>query len=383
MLHKSLPTSKFFALVVTEIHSDAPVAIDEGTPLADLTTLAVGGPARFLARCASAFELGELLSWADKKQLPTFVLGGGSNLLVADSGLDGLVIQQIDTSIAFENEGDQVRVRAGAGVSWDTLVEHTVAEGLGGLECLSGIPGHVGAAPIQNIGAYGQEVSETIATVRVVVRATGVLGRLPAENCGFGYRTSHFKEEWRDRYLVTGVDFLLTRNTAGVVRYPELKRRLGMTEDSPAPSLAETRSAVLEVRRSKSMVLDPDDPNRRSAGSFFLNPHITPGHADAIRQRIEGELTEFPAAGGRVKIPAARLIEEAGFQRGHTLGRAGISSRHCLALINRGNATAADIIALAATIHRRVRDAFDVTLVPEPTFLGFTQDVDTLLEEAS
>lgn len=367
--------------VVIEPLSDAPVPIDADVPLASLTTLEVGGPARYLARCHGAIEVAELLIWADSRRLRTFVLGGGSNLLVADSGLDGLVIAQLDDSIAIESEGDRVRLRAGAGVVWDELVERAVGEGLGGLECLSGIPGRVGAAPMQNVGAYGQEVSETIDAVRVVTRTTGVLGRLPGVNCGFGYRMSHFKGEWRDRYLVTGVDFLLPRRTAGTVRYPELQRRLGMTPDGPAPSLAEVRSAVLEVRRSKSMVLDPDDPNRRSAGSFFLNPHVTSSQADAIRRRCRGELPIFPATDDKVKVPAARLIEEAGFTRGFARGPAGISSRHSLALINRGGATAADIIALAATIRRGVRDAFGVTLQPEPTFLGFKKDIDTLLEE--
>ncbi len=360
----------------------APVPVDEGIPLADLTTLEVGGPARYLARCTGAIELAELLAWAVARRMSTFVLGGGSNLLVADSGLDGLVIRQTDAAITMENEGDHVRVRAAAGTSWDALVERMVDEGLGGLECLSGIPGQVGAAPMQNIGAYGQEVSETIDTVRVVERKTGVLGRLPGERCGFGYRTSHFKGEWRDRYLVAGVEFLLPRRATGTVRYPQLQRRLGVTVDGPAPSLAEVRSAVLEVRRGKSMVLDPDDPNRRSAGSFFLNPHVTPVQADAIRRRFKGDLPEYPAAGG-VKIPAARLIEEAGFERGFVLGRAGISSRHSLALINRGGATAAEIITLAAKIRRGVRDAFGVTLTPEPTFLGFDRDVEILLEEAA
>ncbi len=370
----------------------APVPIEEGVPLASLTTLEVGGPARCLARCRGTIETAEMLIWAEAQGLRPFIVGGGSNLLVADTGLDGVVLRQLDDSIAIENAGEQVRVRAGAGVVWDELVERAVEEGLGGLECLSGIPGKVGAAPIQNVGAYGQEVSETIETVRVVTRTTGVLGRLPGRQCGFGYRMSHFKGEWRDRYLVTGVDFLLPRRRAGTVRYPDLQGRLGMTPGGPAPTLAEVRSAVLEVRRSKSMVIDPDDPNRRSAGSFFLNPLATPAQADAIRRRCSGELPEFPAAGGRVgraggaqavKVPAARLIEEAGFARGFTLGRAGISSRHSLALINRGGATAADIVALAAAIRRRVRDAFGVTLTPEPTFLGFEQDVDTLLEEAA
>ncbi len=355
--------------------------VERGVALATLTTFEVGGPARYLARCHGAVELAELLAWARAGQLPTFVLGGGSNLLVADAGFDGLVIQQLDDSITIESRGDNALVRAGAGVAWDALVEHTVAEGLGGLECLSGIPGRVGAAPIQNIGAYGQEVAETIDTVRVVTRGTGAMRRLPGESCGFGYRTSNFKGKWRDHFVVTGVDFLLPRRVTGRVRYADLQRRLGVTARGLEPSLAEVRAAVLEVRAAKSMVLAPGDPNRRSAGSFFVNPQVAPRQADTIRSRLTGAAAEYPTAGGLVKISAARLIEEAGFGRGLRLGRAGISSRHCLALINRGGATAAELVTLAAKIRRAVRETFDVTLRPEPTFLGFDQPVDTLLEE--
>ncbi len=373
---------KFPAQVVAKPHTVSPVALEEGVPFATLTTLEVGGPARYLARCRDAIELTDVLTWAREQKIATHILGDGSNLLVADEGLDGLVVQQLDDSIVMEREADHVRVRAGAGVEWDALVERAVAEGLGGLECLSGIPGWVGAAPIQNVGAYGQEVSETIETVRVLERATAILGLQAAGRCGFGYRTSHFKGAWRDRYAVIGVDFLLPRRTEGTVRYPDLQRRLGVTPDGPSPPLAEVRAAVLEVRAAKSMVLDLDDPNRRSAGSFFLNPLVTPAEAAAIRERCDGELPEYPAADAPwVKIPAARLIEAAGFHRGFALGRAGISSRHSLALINRGGATAADIIALAAAIRRGVREAFGVTLEPEPTFLGFKRDAGTLLDE--
>ncbi len=383
---------RFLGLVAAKLISDAPVLLDEGVPLSTLTTLEVGGPARFLARCRGAVELGEVLGWAAKRGLEVFVLGGGSNLLVADAGLDGLVIQLADDSIEMERrDGDRVRVRAGAGVEWDALVARAVAEGLAGLECLSGIPGRVGAAPIQNVGAYGQEVAETIETVRVVTRSTGVLARVPGDQCGFGYRTSHFKDAWRDRYVVTGVDFLLPRRAEGAVRYPDLQRRLGVAPDGPAPTLAEVRSAVLEVRAAKSMVLDAADPNRRSAGSFFVNPVVEPEVAESIRERAAGEIPAFPAGDGRVrraggapavKLPAARLIEEAGFHRGFALGRAGISSRHSLALINRGGATAAEVVKLAATVRGGVHEAFGVTLRPEPTFLGFDLDVDTLLERS-
>ena len=363
-----------------------PVA--EGIPLASLTTLGVGGPVRYLARCGDDAELAEALRWSRAEELPVFVLGDGSNLLAADAGFDGLVIQLTGDSIELEPRvaryarasiGKRVHVRAGAGVEWDALVEQVVAEGLGGLECLSGIPGRVGAAPMQNIGAYGQEVAETIQAVRVMERATGDVRQLSGDRCGFEYRTSHFKGAWRDRYVVTGVDFLLPRRSRGTVSYPDLRRRLGVAGDGPAPSLAEVRAAVLDVRRGKSMVIAPQDPNRRSAGSFFTNPVVEPELAAEIRARSAPEMPAFPAAGGRVKLSAAWLIERAGFRRGYRLGPAGLSSRHALALVNRGGASAGELVALASEIRRGVRRAFGVTLWPEPVFLGFDEDVDKLL----
>ncbi len=357
----------------------------EDVPLAGLTTLGVGGPARFFARCRSAGSLAEVLDGARSRALPIFLLGGGSNLLASDAGFPGVVIQLADESIELVDEGSgSVRVRAAAGVEWDALVARTVAEGLAGLECLSGIPGKAGAAPIQNVGAYGQEVAETIRAVEVVKLETGERRVIAGGHCGFAYRHSHFKSRWRGRYAVVGVEFLLRRQRWGTVRYAELRRRFG----SSRPGLGEVREAVLAVRRSKSMVLDRGDPNRRSAGSFFVNPVLSPDEAAEIRSRCPGvtgrPMPQFPAAGGRasagrVKLSAAWLIEEAGFRRGERLGRAGISTRHSLALVNRGGATAAEIVALAAKIRRRVRQVSGVTLEPEPVFLGFEKDVDALL----
>ncbi len=372
----------------------------EDVPLAGLTTLGVGGPARFFARCRSAGSLAEVLDGARSRALPIFLLGGGSNLLASDAGFPGVVIQLADESIELVDEGSgSVRVRAAAGVEWDALVARTVAEGLAGLECLSGIPGKVGAAPIQNVGAYGQEVAETIRAVEVVKLETGERRVIAGGHCGFAYRHSHFKSRWRGRYAVVGVEFLLRRQRWGTVRYAELRRRFG----SSRPGLGEVRQTVLAVRRSKSMVLDRGDPNRRSAGSFFVNPVLSPDEAAEIRSRCPGltgrPMPQFPAAGGRasagrasagrasagrasagrVKLSAAWLIEEAGFRRGERLGRAGISTRHSLALVNRGGATAAEIVALAAKIRRRVRQVSGVTLEPEPVFLGFKEDVATLL----
>ena len=362
------------------VHGRLPPGLREHVPLSTLTTLGVGGPAHYLARCRSVGELAEVLAWGRARELEVFLLGAGSNLLVADRGFPGLVIQLRDDSIELAERGaGEVLVRAAAGADWDVLVARTVAEGLAGLECLSGIPGRVGAAPIQNVGAYGQEVAETVRSVEVVELKTGERRELPAESCGFAYRRSRFKGRWRGRYAVTRVDFLLPQRRSGTVRYADLSRRFA----GGRPSLAEVRRAVLEIRRSKSMVLDPGDPNRRSAGSFFLNPVVTAEQAAEIRERFRGAagrpMPEFPAAGGGVKLSAARLIEEAGFRRGDRHGGAGISTRHSLALVNRGGATAVEIVALAAKIRRRVRDLCGVTLEPEPVFLGFEKSVDEML----
>ncbi len=359
---------------------DFPHPVEERITLASLTTLEVGGPARYLARCGNARELVDTLAVARDRGLGIFLLGGGSNLLAADRGFDGLVVRITDETLAFEPAADKVLVRAGAGVGWDRLVARTVAAGLGGLECLSGIPGRVGAAPIQNIGAYGQEVSETIVAVRTIELATGKARSLTADECGFGYRHSRFKSRWRDRDAVVGVDFLLERRCRGAVRYPDLRRRF---EGREAPRLTEVREAVLEIRRGKSMMLDPADPNRRSAGSFFVNPTVTPEAAREVRERLEpsgGRMPAYPAAGGGVKLAAAWLIERAGFHRGYRLGQAAISTHHALALVNTGGATAAEIVALASRIRRGVRDACGVVLEPEPIFLGFDAAIDELLD---
>lgn len=358
-----------------------PLESTANAPLASRTTLGVGGPARFLARCRDIEELVGILEWARSRELAVFVLGGGSNLLVADAGFGGLVIELADDAVELSEEGDAVRLRAGAGADWDAVVARSVAEGLGGLECLSGIPGRVGAVPIQNVGAYGQEVSETIVAVDVVELATGERQTLVGESCGFAYRHSHFKGRWRGRYAVTRVDFVLPRRAAGTVRYPDLRRRFAAGSE---PTLAEVRRAVLAVRRSKSMVIDPGDPNRRSAGSFFFNPVVTAAQAEEVHVRAgavaDRAMPSWEAGEGRVKLSAAWLMEAAGFARGDRLGRAGLSTRHCLALINRGGASAAEIVALAAKVRSEVRAAFGVTLVPEPVFLGFGESIEELLD---
>ena len=361
--------------------------IRSDVPLHEFTTLEVGGPARFWADCEDEEQLKDALAWARSEgRMPT-VLGGGSNVLASDAGFDGLVVRVTDSSITFEADvADQVLVRVGAGCHWDEFVAAMIHEGLSGVECLSGIPGWVGAAPIQNIGAYGQEVAETVASVRVVHRFSGDSEEIPADMLGFAYRQSRFKDDWRDRYVITRVDFRLPRNPRGTVRFPALKQHLGMSERDLAPELQTIRDAVLEIRREKSMVIDPEDPNRRSAGSFFVNPVVSDRIANAVQERARTRGTHrrmprFATADG-IKLSAAWLIEEAGFPRGFGRNGVGLSSKHTLALINRGSATAAELVSLAAEIRHEVHRAFGVLLTPEPVFLGFAKSTQALLADS-
>ena len=351
----------------------------EAVPLSGLTTLEIGGPARFLACPETPSELCEVLARADRLGLPVYPLGEGSNLVASDEGFEGMLVQSADRSLRFEASVDgEVRVRAGAGVSWDDLVARAVEEGLAGLECLSGIPGRVGASPIQNVGAYGQEVAEPLRRVEVLDLRSGQVLALPREACGFGYRTSHFKVAWRGRYLVTAVEFGLSPGGQATLRYGDLTRYFGMGPGDPPPPLAEVRRAVLEVRRSKSMTRDPEDPNRRSAGSFFTNPVVP--EAQALRLlALEPGIPAHPAGPGQRKLSAAWLIEHAGFPKGHVRGRVGLSTNHVLALVNLGGATARELLALAGEIRRGVSARFGVALEPEPNLLGFREPLEDLL----
>lgn len=344
----------------------------------------MGGPARFYAEAADEAAVVEALRFAEARGVPLFVLGGGSNLVVSDRGVDALVLRVRVRGIELVGgeggaQAGRVLVRAGAGEGWDDLVARAVAEGWAGVECLSGIPGDVGATPIQNVGAYGQEVAETIAEVRAVDRATGATAVIAGADCGFGYRDSRFKRGWRGRYVITAVTFALRPGGAATVRYPELQRALAAPAGGAAPPLGEVRGAVIALRRGKSMVLDPADENGRSAGSFFMNPTLEASAAAAVIARIEaagvlapGEaIPRYPAGGGRVKLSAAWLIERAGFAKGTRHGAAGISTRHTLALVNRGGATAAELLDLARRVRRGVLDRFGVALTPEPDLVGF------------
>ncbi|MET9343643.1 UDP-N-acetylmuramate dehydrogenase [Nonomuraea sp. NPDC003804] len=330
--------------------------------LAPYTTLRLGGPARAYAAATSAEELVSLVADADRREEPTLLLGGGSNLVVSDDGFDGLVIKVATRGVSVSRDGDQVAVEVQAGEDWDPLVARAVAEGWAGLECMSGIPGQAGSTPIQNVGAYGQEVSQTVRCVRVYDRRTREVRDVEARRCGFAYRTSAFKQDL-GRYVVLAVTFLLDiSELSGALTYRELVTRVG--ERAP---LDEVRSAVLDLRRGKGMVLDPADPDTLSAGSFFTNPIISAEQAAALGAGTP----RWEMPGGTVKVSAAWLIEQAGFPKGYARGPVRISTKHTLALTNpNGEGTTADLLALAREVREGVREKFGVTLVNEPVMVG-------------
>ncbi|MBI2897764.1 MAG: UDP-N-acetylmuramate dehydrogenase [Deltaproteobacteria bacterium] len=351
----------------------------QSVPLAPLTTLGIGGPARLFFEATSEEDVARATAHADQAKLELLVLGGGSNLLVADRGFDGLALQVSIAGVTSEPlDGDRVLVTAGAGESWDGLVEWAVARDLEGLECLSGIPGRVGATPIQNVGAYGQEVSRTIVSVRAWDRIANRAVELGRDDCGFAYRTSCFKIDASRRHVIVAVTFEVRSGGEPCVRYPELVRALA-ERGATRPGLKTVRETVLALRRSKSMVIDPADPDSRSAGSFFLNPILDSDSAACATQsgRSAGILGPdeappcFDAGHGKVKLPAAWLIERSGLSKGQALGRAGISRNHPLSLVNRGGATAGEMLDLARLVRARVREVFGVTLEVEPTLVGF------------
>ncbi len=338
----------------------------EGAALAPLTTMGVGGPAERLVEARTEAALLRAVRDADERGEPVLLIGGGSNLVIADSGFAGLAVLVRTSGITQQGN----RLIAAAGQPWDALVARAVGQGLAGVECLSGIPGQVGATPIQNVGAYGQEVADVIVRVRAYDRGQRELRELTRRECGFSYRHSRFKLE-PDRWVVTEVEFELQHSAASeAVRYAELARALGIAENSSAP-LADVRAAVLGLRRGKGMVLDPTDPDTASCGSFFTNPILDRPAYEAIRARSGGDVPAFAEPDGRVKVPAAWLIDRAGYGRGYPAGGpARLSTKHPLAITNPGSASAADIVALARQIRDGVRDRFGVTLVNEPVLVG-------------
>lgn len=335
-------------------------------PLAPLTTMQIGGAAEWYVRAASAEHVAWAHEWAVVRGLPVFVLGGGSNVVVADEGIRGLVLHVAIEGGELRVDGDEAIADAGAGEPWDRLVARLVEAGYAGVETLSGIPGLVGGTPIQNVGAYGQEVADTIECVTALDTRTGELAEIAGRACGFSYRQSRFKQADAGRFIVCRVAFRLRRG-APTVTYPDVMvwaDRHGLAQ----PTIADIRRGVIEIRRRKGMVLDPADRDTRSVGSFFVNPIVPASVPGALGS------PSFAMPDGRVKIPAAWLIERAGFCRGFEAGAAGVSSKHPLAIVNRGGATSADIVNLACRIKRAVLERFGIALRPEPIFAGFGDD---------
>jgi UDP-N-acetylmuramate dehydrogenase len=332
--------------------------------------MGLGGPARWFVHARHDADVRAAWAWAREREVRLQVLGGGSNVVVDDAGVEALVVQVDTRGIEWRETADALEVTAAAGESWDDFVRCAVAREWAGVECLSGIPGRVGATPIQNVGAYGQEVSDTISAVHALDRRSGETVSLARAECGFTYRDSRFKSAEPDRWIVLGVTFALEAGGRPTIRYDELARHL-KSRGVVSPTLGDVRESVIAIRRGKSMVLDPGDPNRRSCGSFFTNPVIDAAHADTVASRagVTG-MPRWPQPDGRVKLSAAWLIERAGFAKGESAGRVGLSSRHTLAIVCHDGARAADVTAFARRIRNVVRDRFDVHLIPEPVLWG-------------
>lgn len=345
--------------------------IEENRGLASLTTFGIGGPARWFAAAANENDVAEAVRWAHEHGAPLFVLGGGSNLLVADRGFNGLVLHVELCGTARELDGASALYRVAAGEDWDRFVQRAVEDECAGVECLAGIPGTVGGTPVQNVGAYGQEVASSIERVRAFDCEAGQFIEFSNAECGFAYRRSRFNTGDRGRYIVTRVDYRLTPHGRPTIRYADLQRALA---ERVEPELAEVAAAVRRIRQGKGMLLVEGDTDCRSAGSFFKNPVVSEEQVRNIAAVADKEPPRFPAGSdvaNSVKIPAAWLIEQAGFFKGYARGTAGISSRHTLALVNRGGATAAEILALAGEVRSAVEARFGISLEMEPVMLGF------------
>ena len=345
--------------------------VREHVPLAPLTTLGVGGAARWFVEASDETTVLAAHAWARAHGVPLRVLGGGSNLVVADAGVEALVVRVALRGVTTREMEGAIEVTAAAGEPWDGVVSATVEQGWAGLECLSGIPGLVGATPIQNVGAYGQEVSDTVTTVRALDTHTGTIATLAAADCGFAYRDSVFKGGQPGRWVVLAVTYRLRPGGTPTMGYADVGRQLaqrGLT----APTVRDVRETVLGIRRTKSMVLDDaSDPNRRSCGSFFLNPILDAASATAAVQRGgDATMPRWPQPDGRVKLSAAWLIEHAGLARGDREGPVGLSSRHSLAIVAHDGARTRDVLAFAGKVQAAVEARFGVRLTREPVFWG-------------
>jgi UDP-N-acetylmuramate dehydrogenase len=350
--------------------------IHEDVPLAPLTTLHIGGPARFFCDAATEAEVAEAAQFAHDRNLALFVLGGGSNLLVSDVGFDGLVMRVNLKGVSQEHrKADSVLLDVGAGENWNDVVLYSVDHGYAGIECLAGIPGDAGGTPVQNVGAYGQEVAESIVKVRAYDLETKKIVTLDHEACRFGYRRSLFNHDARGRYIVTSVTYKLRPAGEPALRYADVKNFFAaQIAGGEKPTLRQVYDAVRSIREQKGMLAGQGGPDGRSAGSFFKNPVVPstmiPQIALAAACPAEG-VPQYRAGEGKVKLAAAWLVEQSGFHKGFTMGRAAISTRHTLALVNLGDATAADLIALRDAVMTSVKNKFSIQLEQEPVMLGF------------
>lgn len=344
-------------------------------PISTLTTFEIGGPAKWLAEPSSLEQLKQSILFAREKHLAIFPIGGGSNILASDYGFPGLLIKPQMQKLTVAIKDKEAIVEAQAGLIWDDLVAQTVEQDLAGLECLSGIPGQVGAAPVQNIGAYGQEAGHTMESVQVIDLETLEIERIPAAACALAYRTSNFKTIWPGRYIITAVTFKLQLHGQASMRYQDLERFFAeqlAADSSWRPSLAQVRQAVLKVRSSKSMLYDKADPNHRCAGSFYLNPIISQTQAQQLKKEWPHMPLYHTDDPTKCKVSAAWLVDNAGFHKSFRFGKAGLSSAHTLALINPGLASATDILAFSEQIKAKVKEIFNIELKPEPIMLGFS-----------
>jgi UDP-N-acetylmuramate dehydrogenase len=346
------------------------ISIQQNIPLAPFTTLQIGGPARYFAEVHTEPELFESVTFARERNIPIFVLGGGSNLLVSDSGFDGLVLHiAIHQPQSSTDRDGLLYETVPAGIEWNDFVLSICEQGISGIECLAGIPGSVGGTPVQNVGAYGQEVSEAIHSVRALDLETMQFVELSNQQCGFAYRRSIFNTTHRGRYIVTAVTFRFDPARKPHLTYADLTRHFGATQPTPL----EVYFAVRDIRHTKGMLIVDGEPDCHSAGSFFKNPIVDSNVLDRISATLDipkGEIPNWPTDNNQIKLPAAWLLERAGFIKGYIMGNAGISSRHTLALINRGNASAEEIIALRNTIQQKVNSLFGIQLEQEPVQLG-------------
>jgi UDP-N-acetylmuramate dehydrogenase len=355
-------------------HSAPSITVQQNVRLSAFTTIGLGGNARYFVSCQTLDQVCEALGFAHDRNLRVHVLGGGSNVVFADNGFEGLVIRIELKEVSFSAKDEAVLVTAAGGEEWDTFVQQCIAADLAGIECLAGIPGFVGATPIQNVGAYGQEVCQTIVSVKAIDRQSHKIIEFTNADCRFGYRQSRFKSTDADKYIVVGVTFRLTKYGRPEIRYPELQQfiassvRMQSLPDGE-PVLSAVRNAVLALRRRKSMVVDPNDPNTRSVGSFFTNPIVSMDQFEAMRARWDSsggvpQIPTFPS-GSDVKVPAAWLVEQAGFRKGYRSGGIGISQNHSLALVNFGGSTR-ELLDLAARIQDEVSKRFGIVLEKEP-----------------